>query len=301
MYGAEAGNPELLDWVADEQLQFDAFQLHHSPLLPFLHPPTFLNRLRASAPSTSSSGSSPPAPEKPHSPLLLLGMLALTGRHIPALVTQALTTPTAVSEFYAAALKYRLKNDEEDDLFNPTLEKLQALLMLSVHEWGQARAPEAYMWLGLAIRMSGRLQLTWVDDGSMPEPNSPDPDSDGPSHKRRKLGNGTSVKSSMASTVDKEIRRRTFWSVFILDRAFASTRGYPSGVSSTEASRVQLPCEERGFMFGTSLQSGYLCPNELLNARRNGEMREAGGEERILAQIVKVMEIFGKIQEWADM
>lgn len=207
----------------------------------------------------------------------------------------------AVSEFYAAALKYRLKNDEEDDLFSPSLEKIQALLMLSVNEWGQARAADAYMWLGLAIRMAGRLQLTWVDDGSMPEPSSPELESDGPSAKRRKLGNGTSAKSSTASTVEKEIRRRTFWSVFILDRAFASSRCYPSGVSSAEASRVQLPCEERGFMFGTSLQSGYLHPEQLFDARRNGEMKEAGGEERILAQIVKAMEIFGKIQEWADM
>lgn len=292
---------------------FECFQRHHSPLLPFLHPPTFLNRLRASAPSTTSSGSSPPAPEKPHSPLLLLGMLALTARHISTLVTHyspALPTPVTVSEFYANALKHRLRNDEEDDLLSPSLEKVQALLMLCVHEWGGNNREATYMWLGIAIRMSGRLGLSWVEMEEAQNTagsTSPELDSgDGPSVKRRKLGNGTSLnasKPSTASAVEKEAKRRTFWSVFLLDRAFSWGRFFPSQVSSEDAGRVQLPCDERGFSFGTYRSGGWLQSERLLKPIRNGGVAaaESGGEERILAQIVKAMEIFGKIQAWADM
>ncbi|KAI5795651.1 fungal-specific transcription factor domain-containing protein [Geopyxis carbonaria] len=281
---------------------FDAYQLHHSPMLPFLHPPTFMNRLRASI--QVPSGGSPPAPEKPHSPLVLLGILALTSRHIQPLVSRlvsALATPIAVSEFYASALKYRLKHEEEDGFLVPSVEKVQALLMLSVHEWGQTRKSEAYMWLGVAIRMTGALGLSWVDDEAVQVQGSPEPETDGPVSKRRKLDNGTSVKLSTASVVDKEVRRRTFWAVFILDRALSSGKFFPSGLSTIDASRVLLPCEDRAFMFGISSKTGYLRPDVLLHDNRNGDLREAGDEERILAQIVKAMEIWGRIQTWSEM
>ena len=283
-------------------------------MLPFLHPPTFLNRLRASASNPQhSSGSSPPAPEKPHSPLLLLGMLALTSRYIPSLVQHhapALTTPLAVSEFYASALKHRLQHDDESEFLVPTLEKVQALLMLSVHEWGQNRKSEAYMWLGLAIRMAANLELPWVDDETTEQsdvaaaaasPDSATDDGSAPiNNKRRKLDNGTAVKTSTANAVAKEVRRRTFWAVFILDRALSGGRAYPSGVSSADASRVQLPCEDRGFMFGTCQKHGTLNSAALLSTDEATNTREPGDEERILAHIVKSFEIYGAIQAWAS-
>ncbi|KAI5847580.1 fungal-specific transcription factor domain-containing protein [Tricharina praecox] len=290
------------------QLIFDAFQLHHSPVLPFLHPPTFLNRLRASTANPGSSSGNSPPPEKPHSPLLLLGMLTLTGRHIAPLVSHhapALATPTAVSEFYASALKYRLKNEDDDSLLVPSLDKVQALVMLSIHEWGQTRKSEAYMWLGLAIRMTGALGLSWVDADDAPAtaPYSPQPESDDPlPFKRRKLDNGTSAsaKAATAYTVEKEIRRRTFWAVFVLDRSLSSGRYFPSGIPSADADRVQLPSDERGFMFGADTKTGFLNSDSLLHPGRSDESHEIGAGERILAHVVKAMELWGHIQSWTE-
>lgn len=267
-------------------------------MLPFLHPPTFLNRLRASTTNaTPPSGSSSPPPEMPHSPLLLLGMLALTARHIPLLVSHyapAISTPTAVAEFYASALKYRLKGDDEDSLLIPSVDKIQALLMLSIHEWGQMRKPDAYMWLGLAIRMSSALGLAWIDAGST-EACSPDTEIEQPS-KRRKTDHGSPAKPTSAATVEREINRRTFWAVFILDRAFSAGRTFPSGISSTDADRVQLPCEERGFMFGSNLKTGFLNSDALLHARSQVDQLEMGAGERIVAHLVKAMELWAQIQ-----
>lgn len=281
------------------QLLFETFQHHHSPMLPFLHPPTFLNRLRASAANpTVPSGTSPP-PEKPHSPLLLLGLLALTARHIPALVSNyapALSTPTAVSEFYASALKYRLKNDSEDSLLLPSLDKIQALLMLTIHEWGQLRKSDAYMWLGISIRMCHAMGLSWVDAEMTPC----EPEVEKQNSKRRKLDFGASVKTTMANTVEKEIRRRTFWAVFIIDRAFSTGRTFPSGVPSADADKVQVPCEERGFMFGTDAKTGFLNSGALLRGINQNEQIDMGAGERIVAHVVKAMELWGQIQAGSE-
>lgn len=228
-------------------------------------------------------------------------MLTLTARHIPPLISHhspALATPTAVSEFYASALKYRLKNDDEESLLTPALDKVQALLMLSMHEWGQTRKAEAYMWLGLAIRMSAALGLSWVDadDGPTASPYSPEPDMDDAlPHKRRKLDNGTSAKAVTAFSVEKEVRRRTFWGVFILDREMSSGRYFPSGVHSSDADRVQLPSDERGFLFGAALKNGFLHSEALIR----GDPHDIGGD-RILAHVVKAMELWGQIQAWTE-
>jgi hypothetical protein len=274
-------------------------------VLPFLHPPTFLNRLRASAANPGPpSGNSPP-PEKPHSPLLLLGMLALTARHVPSLVghyAPALATPTAVSEFYASALKYRLKNDDDESLLTPALDKVQALLMLGVHEWGQMRKSEAYMWLGIAIRMSGALGLSWIDAEDVPSwtSYSPEPETEARLSKRRRIDNGAASKAATAFVVEKEIRRRTFWAVFILDKALSSGRYFPSGVSSRDADRVLLPCEERDFMFGAAAKTGFLDSQSLLDPSKNGGSPEHSGGDRLLAHVVKAMELWGQVQLWTE-
>ncbi|KAH0605621.1 uncharacterized protein H6S33_004843 [Morchella sextelata] len=326
---------------------FEAFQLHHSPTLPFLHPPSFLSRLRvatAGSAATNGGGSTPPAPEKPHSPLVLLGLLTLAARHVPTLVAYhapALTTPSAVSDFYASALKYRLHNDDDTSLnapgekrsafATPTLEKTQAILMLAVHEWGMCRGSEAYVWLGIAIRMGGVLGLSW-DDVHEDEQMWANPfitlslaggknrREASPSAKRRKLdnyarpssgGSGTGSinnnnhdsKASGKDFIEKEVRRRTFWALFMLDRSLSSGRFRPSGISLAEASRVQLPCEERGFLFGEGVRTGFLSVDgyDKTEERNGGDSKrwEVGEDEGILARVVRITEIWGRVQDWA--
>jgi hypothetical protein len=72
-------------------------------------------------------------------------------------------------------------------------------------------------------------------------------------------------------------------------------------VSSIDANRVQLPSDERGFMFGADIKTGFLNSESLLHPERNCEPQQVGGGERILAHVVKAMEIWGQIQIWTEM
>lgn len=267
-----------------------------------------MTRLRAATASASASSTSPPAPEKPHSPVLLLGLLALTARHIPTLVLHhapVLPNAAAVSEYYATALKFRLRTDDDDSFVQPGLEKVQALLMLAMHEWGMARIAEAYVWLGLAIRMAGALGLSWVDAGEAPPPQYPpfsaSESLEGPDTKRRKLDNGAPTRPSGQEVVEREVRRRTFWAVFMLDRALSYTRTTPSGVTAADAYRVRLPCEDKGFLFGEDVRTGYLAPGK--EDMRNGDSprrRELGDEEGVLARLVRITHIWWQVQTWVE-
>jgi len=279
-----------------------------------------------SAPTnTGPSSTSPPAPDKGHSPLLMLGLLCLAARHVSTLsqhFAPALPTPAAVSDFYASALKYRLQNDEDTGhgelgatFAAPSLEKVQAIAMLVVHEWGMCRGAEAYVWLGVAIRMAMALGLSWDD---APEPGYPisepalspgngDRNEGSPNSKRRRLEGGKSAGAKITGKefTDKEVRRRTFWALFMLDRSLSSGRFRPSGIQLADAARVQLPCEERGFLFGEGVRTGFLTVDGLdeKSDDRNGDSVggrwEVGDDEGILAKVVRITEIWGRVQEWA--
>ncbi|KAL7270344.1 hypothetical protein RUND412_006955 [Rhizina undulata] len=301
---------------------FETFQLHYMPTLPFLHPPTFRERLRTisnlGSGATSSSSATPPAPDDGYSQLLLLGLLALTARHIPALVSYhspGLASPAAVSDFYASALKYRLQN-EETSITEASLEKVQAILMLAVHEWGSCRGSQAYVWLGLAIRMGGLLGLSLEDDddeGAWPHQYVASTGSETGAGRGREEGNSkrrkieqpraasSSDKSSGAKeNTDKEIKRRTFWGLFMLDRKLSAGKYRPSAISYEEAKRVKLPCGETAFLFGDREKAGYLGDEEGRKNERNGDGDRAdahGGS--ILAKVVRITEIWGRVQQWA--
>lgn len=243
-------------------------------------------------------------------------MTAITQQLFPAL-----PTPAAVSDFYASALKYRLHNDDEPNgadpgtFATPSLEKVQAISMLVVHEWGMCRGAEAYVWLGIATRMAMVLGLSWDDvpesPYAAPEPAATSPSlsaergEGSPNSKRRKLDGGKpGPKVSSKEFTEKEVRRRTFWALFMLDRSLSSGRLRPSGIPLADAARVRLPCEERGFLFGEGVRTGFLTVDGLDGGdERNGDSVggrwEVGEDEGILARVVRITEIWGRVQEWA--
>jgi hypothetical protein len=127
------------------------FMLHFSTDLPFLHEATFFDRIKAQETSRRS----------PETELFLLGMLCLTARHIPELVsfpypyTPSVKSdlksgdPLIASEYYAHALEARL---DAVTLATPSLDTIQALLTLGVHSWGMCRGMRSWMWIGIATR-----------------------------------------------------------------------------------------------------------------------------------------------------
>ena len=274
----EALDPKVLTQSMWQEI-FRLFQLHFSTDLPFLHGPTFLNPARTGMTISSSavSTSVPSEPEKklPGNEMRLLGILSLTARFHPQLVAFHCSSadkpdPIFASEYYATALRASLVGEGGEYIGQPNLEKVQALLMLGLHDWGICKGARAWIHVGLAIRMAQALGLQFEDDlddepwalssamrieadylGVHPEP-------------------GCSLNpTSSEAFVDEEIKRRTFWSCFIMDQYLSSGK-YRRAMLRTDEIRIQLPSSDSAFAFGervcTSLINGN-CSRASVRAR----------------------------------
>ncbi len=116
--------------------------LHCSTELPFLHEEVFHTRVHQPAAERSAD-----------TQVFLLGMLTLTARFIPDLVAYHSQSdpsdPLAASEFYAEAFAARL--DAPALTGQPSLERVQGLLMISLYHWGMCRGQRAWMYITIAI------------------------------------------------------------------------------------------------------------------------------------------------------
>lgn len=317
--------------------------------MPFLHPPTFLKPLRqASAaqqlPTGSYGPSSGPAPVLPDlSALLLLSFLALTARYHPVLVAHHSppsasrpSNPKIASEYYAAAAKSRLAGNLGDGLGTPDIERVQALLMLSLFDWGNCQGSKAWISLGVALRYAQLLGLQYEDELD-----------DQPMALSQKVkqeaaqivpdGKSWETANKNDAFVQREIRRRIFWSCFIMDRYLSSGKYRPQMINVHDV-RIQLPSSERAFLFGEKVRTLLLDEDanhfgraEMENQKRmsdipytNGDRRwspthtnhsprlkqedtnsdaergrwEVGPDEGLTSRFVKALEIWGKLVKW---
>ncbi|OCL14773.1 hypothetical protein AOQ84DRAFT_330475 [Glonium stellatum] len=87
-------------------------------------------------------------------PVLCNAILTLTARFIPQLIEYHRGAQEA-SEYYANLIRSTLLLEAD----NPTLERVQALLMLSLHEWGSLRGGRAWIYVGLALQMGFLLRI----------------------------------------------------------------------------------------------------------------------------------------------
>ena len=282
-----------------------------------------------------------------------------------------------VGEFSAAVLRRYLfapNNVGEVEVACPTVEKIQALLMLAIHEWiGEGRPERATVWVGLAGKMAGVLGLgrstvvgssggagvASTPTSSIPEENESavleedllgpsangalagtgamamdidTPDGGGAARKRRKLsmaaGGGSGIvvpalapgekeKEKKDLIIREEIARRTFWSLFLLDRQLTagSKRDLVvrlEDITGVCADRVvddyevaaeeeggsgrtvvRLPCPDKSFTFGDSV-----CTEVLRISGPGGGGGEQEEQETELCRIIRGMEVWGRVRRW---
>lgn len=277
-------SPILTRKVWDEL--YEIFKLHFSTEMPFLHPPTFRNRMRQAAFPRDPAA---PATDLEEGRVLLLGVLTLTARFHPGLVAHHspnLDDPLAASEYYAeplaAAFGPTIRN-----LTNPSLENIQALLMLGLYEWGQTRGLSAWLYVGLAIRLAFPMGLAYEDD--------PDEQSSSLLTPDRKSA-GRQIPSPREHAIEKEVRRRTVWSCFIMDRMLAAGKYRPT-MMSVDKLRVQLPCSDDQFLFVRHVQTGYLC-SDWLEDRSQLESASIN-DDGVLSRYIRLVDIFGRLSEWS--
>ncbi|KAF9437852.1 hypothetical protein BGZ76_010868 [Entomortierella beljakovae] len=164
--------------------------------LPIVHPETFWKQFR----------------EGKVSPNLLNAMCAAVARfsNHPDVVT---SPAFLAGEPFATNVRGMLV----DSIDIPTVSNVQALVFLSMYEYGAARGPRAWMFGGMAVRQAQELGLNREDS-------SP-------------------VFHLKGDWVMRETRRRTFWACFMLDVLASSSSGRPRMMDERDC-EVLLPSED---------------------------------------------------------
>lgn len=341
----DALDPRLLTPIVWKEL-FEIYQIHYSADLPFLHRLPFLKPLNAAIQYPGSSISTPDASNArpPGSDDFLLAFLALTARFHPRLVAHH-SPPTAsrpsnpliASEYYAnCANEKQTSLWPEQDSHSNMIDGIQAGLMLGLHDWGMCRGHRAWMRVGMCIRAAQSLGLQYEKDLD-DEPNSRSFALD---FEAERMGIGqarSESKDAPSNEIDRniaqEIRRRTFWSCYIMDRYLSSGKYRPQ-MFFAPSLRTQLPASDRSFAFGERVrtlmlgdQDGHgttraevrnqrqvmlgasnytesadgVSPysmNENDNEIDKGKL-QVGEEEGLVSRYVKILEIYGKVVHWS--
>jgi hypothetical protein len=327
---------------------FELFETHYGTDLPFLHSPTFSKRLRESPdlhPSKSGANEPPKkrydASKLPGWEMLVLGILALTARFHPTVVARLCATengeksqdPVHASEHYATVLRAILVGSRGTYIGQPNLAKIQALLMLGLYEWGICNGVKAWIHVGLAIRMAQAMGLQFEDDqdfaplalSSATRIEALHIDIGGPESSNEPLD-----PASNDAFIEEEMRRRTFWSCFVMDRYLSSGKFRPSMLMLDDI-KLQLPSSQNAFLFGgrvcTSLLDGHCSGTGSRTEQKAAQFRqwqhqqtnsdqsqtrerqpeesndvqiscEYGHSEGVLSIHMRMVEIWGRIAKW---
>lgn len=255
----------------------DLFQSHYATLLPFVHPASFMSQVRQLSGNQTSPLALSTVPNlqeatrdqihissAPSNLLIPLGVLALTARFHPQLAASHCpsphghpSNPLAASEYYATALRSRLAGMDGASMSVPDLTRVQALLMLALHEWGMCRGKSAWLYVGMAIRLAQAMGLSFEleNDVSSREP----PRSPATKLEADMYGAGRRPEQKEQSSDEVmalETKRRTFWACFILDRSLSSGKYRPRMIKVKELG-IQLP-SDNAFAFGERVRTSRL-------------------------------------------
>ncbi|OTB03338.1 hypothetical protein M426DRAFT_60650, partial [Hypoxylon sp. CI-4A] len=297
-YAEEVLSAPFLNEDLWEQV-LDLYKLHFAPELPFLHLPTVKEKLgRRFKNSQLDSKPDDISDSNVDFNLVLLGILTLTARFHPDLVkylahicnnqpgnartrpVQTQLDPASASEYYADILTMAL-GPLRTAMKVASVERVAALLMLGLYDWSQTLPNTgglgAWMYVGNAIRMAQYLGLGF---GDAPE------SADGQARHVETYHRSSGHQSQVA--LDKEIRRRTMFSCFILDRMLSCGKGRVA-IIQPEDIQIQLPCSEIQFDLAMEAPTGFL-----KDKRRNGL------DDSVLSRFIQLVDIWGEISKFSS-
>lgn len=152
----------------------------------------------------------------------------------------------------------------------PNITILNCLLLLGLHEFGTCQGGRSWSLAGQAFRMAFALQLHKDLEHDPLQPNTP------------------------LSFVDREIRRRTMWACFVMDRFISSGTDRPSFIRE-ESLRISLPVKEKNFQLGLPASTENLqgeVPGAPLPEEGLGiDVKDSMG---VAAYIVKAIAVWGR-------
>jgi hypothetical protein len=226
-----------------------------------LHKPSFMRRLKA----------------RTVPPVLILAVCAVSARFSthPQLSTDP---PFLRGENWAnpAAAIALSRHDE------PSITILIVFLLLGLHEFGTCHGGRSWSYGGQALRMAYALQLhRELDYDPM---------------LNQGAGNGAQL-----SFTDREIRRRTMWASFLMDRYNSSGSQRPP-IGNEKFLQIQLPIKESSFQLeipGPTEDLEGNIPNPVPDDV--GQLSNAKDNMGVSAYIIRAVVIWGRIVEYLNL
>lgn len=167
----------------------------------------------------------------------------------------------------------------------PNITILIVYLILGLHEFGTCQGGRSWMFGGMAQRMAYALQLHRDLDY--------DPKS--------KAANGTQAEGEGLSSTDREIRRRTMWSCFLMDRFNSSGTDRPIFVAE-QYIRAQLPIKESFFQMeitGPTEDLESSVPNPVdPDAGQPSNVRDNMG---VAAYMIRLVAVWGRLIHYLNL
>ncbi|KAF2834706.1 hypothetical protein M501DRAFT_999949 [Patellaria atrata CBS 101060] len=162
----------------------------------------------------------------------------------------------------------------------PNITILICYLLLGLHEFGTCQGGRSWMFGGMAQRMAYALQL------------HKDVDRD-PSGNNR-------AESRVLSSTDREIRRRTMWSCFLMDRFNSSGTDRPIFVSD-QCIQVQLPIKESYFqmeLFGPTEDLDGNVPKSV--EKESTDLPNAKENMGVTSYLVRLVALWGRLVKYMN-
>ncbi|KAL2822497.1 fungal-specific transcription factor domain-containing protein [Aspergillus granulosus] len=226
-----------------------------------LHKPSFMRRLKA----------------RTVPPVLILAVCAVSARFSthPQINSEP---PFLRGENWASpAANIALKRHDE-----PNITILTVFLLLGLHEFGTCHGGRSWSFGGQAMRMAYALQLHRELDY--------DP-----------LLTQANGGSTQLSFTDREIRRRTMWACFLMDRYNSSGSQRPP-IGNEKFLQIQLPIKEAHFQMEIPGPTEDLAGNVLNPVPEDvGQLSNARSNMGVLAYIIRAVVIWGRIVDYLNL
>lgn len=178
-----------------------------------------------------------------------------------------LTSASNASKYYG----WHARNLLKEVFDTPTVQRIQSFTLLSSHEWGEGNNARSFLYIGIAARMALVLGLG--------NEQAEDPESSEDLNVRQ---------------IVLESKRRTLWSVYMMDRCNSSGRQRSPAIRIEDIS-IRLPSTENDFLFGSV--NTCLTYQELSN-QLGGPLEADSGEISLVGLTINLFEIWAKIAKW---
>ncbi|KAF1968592.1 hypothetical protein BU23DRAFT_259347 [Bimuria novae-zelandiae CBS 107.79] len=274
---------------------YSIFKQHYITELPFLHEATFLPMLKQTDIHCLPPDSSAP---------LILALVSLTVPYHAGLIQQlsqgGRLSAIQISRIYADAAEHRIHETRAHN--HPDTRLVQALLMLSLRAHGDGQGIKSSVTLAIAISFMQLLGCHYEKDL--------DDKADKIKQSAAKLKLDPATTTVDGGFIDDEIKRRTFWSCYIIDRYISSGDYKPRKIHIKEA-LVQLPCSNEAFLYGISKIKTRMLreTEEHFGNRRREYARSHPDEEYVewededkqepLVWFIKALDLYEDVMKWA--